>query len=194
MASVGDFKKGDKLRCIRTDNDCMGILKEGAEYTFNSYREGTPDVWLEETVCSYQANRFELVTEETPVTQPVTTGEHYNPTTNGIMCWDFIIAMDLGFLEGNILKYITRWRKKGGVKDLEKALTYTEKLIEEHKEHCKFGYRPTRRLLTDAYIRDNGLGEREGKIAHVLTSWENQADLYRLQHQLDCLIEEAKWC
>ena len=44
--------------------------------------------------------------------------------------WDFIIANNLGYLEGNVVKYVSRWRQKGGVEDLRKAKHYIEKLIE----------------------------------------------------------------
>ena len=54
-------------------------------------------------------------------------GEHY---LKAIQPWDFIVANDLGFLEGNIVKYITRYKEKGGVVDLQKAKHYLEKLIE----------------------------------------------------------------
>ena len=44
--------------------------------------------------------------------------------------WDFIVSNNLGYLEGNVVKYISRWRQKGGVEDLRKAKHYIEKLIE----------------------------------------------------------------
>ena len=57
-------------------------------------------------------------------------GTHYQAV---IQTWDYILSHDLGFLEGNIIKYVTRYRKKNGVQDLEKALHYLNKLIEvEH--------------------------------------------------------------
>lgn len=37
----------------------------------------------------------------------------------------------LGFLRGNILKYVMRYDKKGGVEDLKKAKHYLELLIDE---------------------------------------------------------------
>ena len=37
----------------------------------------------------------------------------------------------LDFYEGNILKYLLRWRKKDGVKDLKKAKDYLTRLIEK---------------------------------------------------------------
>jgi hypothetical protein len=55
-------------------------------------------------------------------------GDHY--ARNTIQPWDYIIANQLGYLEGNIIKYTTRWRRKGGVDDLRKVIHYAEKLIE----------------------------------------------------------------
>ena len=55
-------------------------------------------------------------------------GNHYGNT--GIQCWDYIVANGLGFLEGNIVKYVTRHKRKGGVEDLLKARHYIDKLIE----------------------------------------------------------------
>lgn len=43
---------------------------------------------------------------------------------------DFIIANDIGYLEGNIIKYISRYKEKGGVVDLYKAQHYLDKLVE----------------------------------------------------------------
>lgn len=60
-------------------------------------------------------------------------GDHYKFKT--IQPWDFIAANNLGFFEGNIVKYVTRWRDKAGVDDLRKAKHYLEKLIE--LELCK---------------------------------------------------------
>lgn len=58
------------------------------------------------------------------------SGNHYKM---GIEPWDAIIAWGLGYLDGNAVKYLSRWRKKGGVADLEKAKHYIEKLIENER-------------------------------------------------------------
>ena len=55
-------------------------------------------------------------------------GSHYK--SKPIQVWDFIAANKLGFFEGNILKYISRWQDKNGVEDLLKARHYLDKLIE----------------------------------------------------------------
>ena len=61
----------------------------------------------------------------------------YSPShyKGGIECWDYIISHDLGYLEGNIIKYITRAGKKDGestLDDLLKAKAYLTKLIANH--------------------------------------------------------------
>lgn len=55
-------------------------------------------------------------------------GDHYR--IRAIQPWDYIAANNLGYFEGNVVKYVTRWREKDGVKDLEKAMHYLQKLIE----------------------------------------------------------------
>lgn len=55
-------------------------------------------------------------------------GNHYKQ--QAIQPWDYIAANDLGYFEGNVIKYVSRWKDKGGVEDLRKAKHYLEKLIE----------------------------------------------------------------
>jgi hypothetical protein len=58
-------------------------------------------------------------------------GEHYKRLKPEP--WDVIVAWNLGYLDGNIVKYVTRYREKGGLVDLLKAQHYLEKLIEIEK-------------------------------------------------------------
>lgn len=55
-------------------------------------------------------------------------GDHYKGSA--IEPWDFIVANGIGFLEGNVIKYVSRYHVKGGVEDLRKARHYLDKLIE----------------------------------------------------------------
>ena len=57
-------------------------------------------------------------------------GTHYK--SKAIQPWDYIVVNNLGYLEGNIVKYVSRWKDKGGVDDLKKARHYLDKLIEVH--------------------------------------------------------------
>jgi hypothetical protein len=54
-------------------------------------------------------------------------GTHYQ---RGIQPWDIISEWELDFWEGNVLKYLLRWKHKDGVQDLKKAKHYLEYLIE----------------------------------------------------------------
>lgn len=55
-------------------------------------------------------------------------GTHYKDKS--IQPWDYIVKNNIPYLEGNIIKYVSRWRDKGGVDDLLKAQHYLSKLIE----------------------------------------------------------------
>lgn len=55
-------------------------------------------------------------------------GRHYKE--KAIQPWDYIAANGIGYLDGCAIKYLSRWRDKGGVQDLLKARHYIDKLIE----------------------------------------------------------------
>jgi hypothetical protein len=55
------------------------------------------------------------------------SGSHYQ---TAIQPWDYIISNELGWCEGNVVKYVSRHKKKHGLDDLRKAQHYLEKLIE----------------------------------------------------------------
>lgn len=55
-------------------------------------------------------------------------GDHYSKLK--IQPIDFILANKLDWCEANVVKYITRWRFKNGLDDLEKAKHYIDLLIE----------------------------------------------------------------
>jgi len=59
---------------------------------------------------------------------PVNHPAHY--TQGKLEFLDALDGLGLGFYEGNILKYLVRWRHKGGVEDLRKAARYLERLIQ----------------------------------------------------------------
>jgi hypothetical protein len=59
-------------------------------------------------------------------------GAHYRQ--GGIETWDYIVAQGMDYLQGNVVKYVTRFRRKDGMKDLEKAKHYLDKLISVERE------------------------------------------------------------
>lgn len=55
-------------------------------------------------------------------------GNHYKKMR--IEHWDYVVANDIPYLEAVAIKYLSRWRDKGGIEDLKKAAHYVQKLIE----------------------------------------------------------------
>ena len=58
-------------------------------------------------------------------------GKHY--LKYKIQPVEFIIKNNIGFVEGNIIKNILRFKEKGGDLDLEKAKHYIELLMDSTK-------------------------------------------------------------
>jgi len=58
----------------------------------------------------------------------ITKPSHY---TKGIETMDYINSWDMSFMEGNIIKYVTRYKYKNGLEDLKKAHEYLTRLIEK---------------------------------------------------------------
>lgn len=66
-------------------------------------------------------------------------GDHYDLPIQPL---EYIHANQLGYIEGNIIKYATRHRKKNGVEDIKKIIHYCELLLElEYGENKKEGTR-----------------------------------------------------
>ena len=61
--------------------------------------------------------------------------KHYTDNF-GIEPIDFIKANEMDFLEGNIIKYVSRYPHKGGIKDLRKAQVYLNWLIEREEANA----------------------------------------------------------
>jgi len=55
---------------------------------------------------------------------------HYN--TFKIEPLEYILANKLDFLEGNVIKYVTRHKLKNGSEDIKKAIYYLEIILKEY--------------------------------------------------------------
>jgi hypothetical protein len=56
-------------------------------------------------------------------------GTHYKSFK--LQHWDFVVRAGLGYLDGQVSKYVDRHRRKHGAQDVEKAIHFAEKLFEE---------------------------------------------------------------
>lgn len=64
-------------------------------------------------------------------------GSHYKHMA--IQPVEYIHRNGIGFVEGAVIKYVSRWKDKGGVEDLRKARHMLDLLIEMEDESPKGG-------------------------------------------------------
>ena len=113
--------------CVRAKSPYPNPICEGC--VENNLYQWTPN---EETVKAYvlkclPGEASVNVTNATANNVQV-AGKHYKD--KNIQPWDYIYANNLCYFTGNCVKYVSRWKEKGGVEDLRKAKHYLEKLIE----------------------------------------------------------------
>ena len=86
----------------------------------------------------FESNPVPAVEEAQPSGDKVPdTSEQEHYTACGIEPLDFIVANNMDFLEGNIIKYIARYKRKNGLEDLAKARHYLDRLIEREEVGSK---------------------------------------------------------
>lgn len=81
-------------------------------------------------------------------------GDHYRKYS--IQPWDVIEAYQLDFWLGNVVKYVLRYRDKGGVEDLRKAEHYLKHAISQRMPVAKKSedfLPPTSSITADAVDR-----------------------------------------
>jgi hypothetical protein len=108
--------------------------------------------------------------------------------------WDLAIKIPLGYLEGCSTKYVARWRKKGGIDDLHKAMHYLDKLIESYSTkstvreltRTEIGYEVSR------FSAINHLSIIEEEYILILSNYRDQDDLHTAHLVLEDIIEIAK--
>jgi len=89
---------------------------------------GMMDEAIKETVKSKGFVKTDLKKQALKATLKQVGGNHYKDCK--IQPIEYIYANNLTYAEGNVIKYVTRSRRKGGRKDLEKAKHYIEMILE----------------------------------------------------------------
>lgn len=116
-------------------------------------------------------------------------GNHYQADYQH---WDWAAETQLGYLEGNATKYVSRWRKKNGRQDLEKALSYIKKLIGAHNQRplVPAGFRPLRdRTLLRRFTSAAGLSVPDVEIIQAIDGWCWPNDLQAAADAIQALID-----
>lgn len=114
-------------------------------------------------------------------------GRHYQ---SEFQHWDFVQECLGGcYMEGNITKYVARWRAKNGVEDLLKAYHYWQKLRQMFLDNivdCGPGCVTMGRVMEFCTI--NNLNHAEQAVMRIAATWENLADLEELGATIQDLI------
>lgn len=147
------FKEGQTYICTKSD---MLWWTEGKEYPVRLCVDG--NLYLIDDDCEpYTENAINTLTTkfilkyEPPMEEPPMENEQETETTDlidnqphyknqgvepiDLMCKNFSKEEFAGFLQGNVLKYMLRYKDKNGVEDLKKAKTYLTWLIEEEENN-----------------------------------------------------------
>lgn len=103
-------------------------------------------------------------------------GSHYK---SEYQHWDLVADTGMGYFEGQITKYVSRWRNKNGIQDLQKSLHFCLKLIElvELDKIEEWTSREGCLILADRYCEINRLDLEESRIIKNMVSWSNAQDL-----------------
>jgi len=110
-------------------------------------------------------------------------------------------GMATGFHEFTAISYIARWRKKGGVEDLQKAKWFLEELLGVVPAYGRDAVDTPRNVLmvldnmVGSLIEIGGVGSSEVAAIYCITTWLRCGDPLRIDRaiaHLDKLIEQAK--
>lgn len=105
-------------------------------------------------------------------------GNHYQ---SFVQHWDFVANNSIPYHEGNATRYLSRWRKKNGVQDLEKALHYVDKIISLFDEGVRLPARAGRdesfknEVYRFAYAY--GMTRPEAHCCYLICGWRGVEDL-----------------
>ena len=107
--------------------------KRAMKETGTNDQQNIKDILKRTKACQQwdaQTQSYVEVYEDEEVTNP----KHYDKVGFAIQPIEYITNNELDFLQGNVIKYVSRYQHKGGVNDLLKAKTYIEFLIKRERE------------------------------------------------------------
>lgn len=111
-------------------------------------------------------------------------GNHYKNFI--IQPVEYVWKNDIPFIEGSVIKYVTRWKSKGGINDLRKARHFLDLLIEFNNEEK--GPIDSYSLLTDELEEQHQLHKAALKKIEVLE--EQLAEAHETISNFDSSLDE----
>ncbi len=128
------FRVGDEVKIVKLDKTIQHfggewVLSPVGTTSFITYVYGTgEEVKIDADMYSYHADDLTLVKNEVLETQaynPLVAqegGGHYKD--RGIQPLEYTMKNNLSFCEGNVVKYVSRYKSKNGIEDLAKVIHY----------------------------------------------------------------------
>lgn len=123
-------------------------------------------------------------------------GDHYRRANPEYQHWDLVADFNMNYYTGCLTKYVARWREKEGVKDLQKAVHYCEKLISLYSQQrgayvwpLRLAPAPDQRMYS--WCDGQRLTYFEQQIIELAVCYTDAADLDQLHTWLKKLVELA---
>lgn len=119
-------------------------------------------------------------------------GDHYK---SDLQHWDVVSKYNVPYLEGCASKYVSRWRKKNGIQDLEKALHFANKLKEVVSSTELFRVYHAGKVpfsVIERFVIANDLEMQERYVLLMLWSWSCVEDIASAINCLNTMVREAK--
>lgn len=112
-------------------------------------------------------------------------GDHYKGAK--FQPWDWALYQ-LGYYETSTIGYIVRFRKKGGIQDLEKALHYLDKMLaaalgDEYSNRCQAD-----NLTVLDFNKQNNCDRWQSLAIHLLVQWRVRDELIEAKKVIKELI------
>lgn len=130
---MSKFKVGDKVISImntpQQQEGFIGVvdmITGQSKYSINVRKEGS------DSISVFAENELTLLRDKvenaSSALDKQVSGNHYKDCK--IQPVEYIQANDLDYLQGNVIKYVTRHKLKNGKADIEKAVHYLELILE----------------------------------------------------------------
>ena len=117
-------------------------------------------------------------------------GNHYK--TGGVQHWDLVHDYRVPYLAGNATKYLTRFRNKNGVQDLEKSMHYVDKMLEKASVETLYATcsDPVPPKMITMFLDSNGVMGAEREPIRLILTWQRVSDLALAKTWIGSLIAE----
>ena len=110
----------------------------------------------------------------------------YHIELNGKDIQPFSVLNNYTFGAGNVIKYLIRYKEKGGKEDLEKAITYIDLILEDEILNSSDGYDSALNCLKDSLMKDNPL------LSYLFKENPTLSDLKELREEVLKLMQDYK--